>query len=93
MTITSIQVVGIQPRVHISRVRKGVIQMTAKNEEYIRVVGGFLEIRQKLGKGKLSTSGKSHNLFSTGGNVEVEGSDGMMLGVNLYKPIPKAERK
>ena len=68
--------------------------MTVKTEEYIRVVDGYLEIRQKLGKGTPSKStGKSMVFYSTIGNIEIEGSGGMMLGVNLYKPIPKAERK
>ena len=56
--------------------------MTTKTEEYIRVIDGHLEIRQKLGKGAPSSSGKSTIFFSTQGNIEV---DGYSLGVNLYK--------
>lgn len=48
--------------------------------EYIRVSGGFLEIRQKIGVGTLSKSGKSHTVVSTGGFKAVEGSD---VRVNL----------
>ena len=60
--------------------------MAANTEEYIRVVNGYLELRQKLGKGEVSGSGKSLVMFSTRGNMPVEGSDGYMIGVNLYKP-------
>ena len=52
----------------------------AKNGEYIKVEGGYLEIRQKLGPGKLSSSGKSKVVVSTGGFTAIEGSD---VRVNL----------
>lgn len=42
--------------------------------EYIRIAGGYLEIRQKLGSGQISASGKSNVLVSTGGFKPVEGS-------------------
>ena len=48
--------------------------------EYMRVTGGFLEIRQKVGAGKVSASGKSKVVVSTSGFKHVEGSD---LRVNL----------
>ena len=48
--------------------------------EYIRIAGGFLEIRQKLGAGQISTSGKSKVLVSTGGFKPVDGSE---VRVNL----------
>ena len=50
------------------------------NGEYIRVKGGYLENRQKVGKGKLSASGKNHTVVSTGGFTEVDGDD---IRVNL----------
>ena len=43
--------------------------------EYIKVEKGYLEIRQKLGAGTRSASGKSLTLVSTGGFKEVEGTD------------------
>ena len=49
-------------------------------EEYIRIAGGYLEIRQKLGSGQISASGKSTVLVSTGGFKPVEGSE---VRVNL----------
>jgi hypothetical protein len=48
--------------------------MVTKNDEYIRVAGGFLEIRQKVGKGTMSSSGKSMVVVSTGGFKAIEGS-------------------
>ena len=58
----------------------------ATTEEYIRVKDGYLELRQKLGKGEVSGSGKSLVMFSTRGNIDVEGSEGYRIGVNLYRP-------
>lgn len=54
--------------------------MTPKEGEYIRVAGGYLEIRQKIGAGHTSSSGKSQVVVSTGGFTEVTGSD---VRVNL----------
>lgn len=55
--------------------------MTTKNTaEYIRVEDGFLEIRQKIGAGHVSASGKSKVVVSTGGFKPVDGSD---VRVNL----------
>lgn len=50
------------------------------NGEYIRVKGGYLEIRQKVGKGALSSSGKSLVVVSTGGFTPIDGSE---IRVNL----------
>jgi hypothetical protein len=46
----------------------------------MRVEGGYLEIRQKVGTGKLSASGKNKVVVSTGGFKPVDGSD---VRVNL----------
>lgn len=50
------------------------------SEEYIRVKDGYLEIRQKVGKGTISSSGKNMTVVSTGGFQGIEGSD---IRVNL----------
>ena len=50
------------------------------NGEHIRVKDGYLEIRQKVGKGTLSSSGKSLVVVSTGGFQPVDGSE---VRVNL----------
>lgn len=49
--------------------------MVMENAEYIRVNKGFLEIRQKVGEGVLSKTGKSHVVVSTGGFKPVDSSD------------------
>jgi F0F1-type ATP synthase epsilon subunit len=55
--------------------------MAAKeNGEYIRIAGGYLEVRQKVGPGVTSSSGKSKVVVSTGGFTEIQGSD---VRVNL----------
>ena len=51
-----------------------------KTGEYIRVAEGYLEIRQKVTAGKLSTSGKNFTVVSTGGFKPIEGSE---LTLNL----------
>lgn len=38
----------------------------------------------------LSTSGKSHIVASTEGNMEVPGCPGLKLGLNAYVAAPKA---
>jgi len=48
--------------------------------EYIRVADGYLEIRQKIGAGVVSKTGKSNVVVSTGGFTEVEDSN---VRVNL----------
>jgi hypothetical protein len=50
------------------------------NGEYIRVQGGYLEIRQKIGAGRPSATGRNLVVVSTGGFKEIEGSG---LKVNL----------
>jgi len=56
-----------------------------KNVEY-EVEGGVLTLRidlaQNLGR---SASGKSVNVATTGGNVQLDGTDGAILGLNLYR--------
>ena len=54
--------------------------MKETNGEYIRIAGGYLEIRQKVGAGHVSSSGKSKVVVSTGGFTAVDGSD---VRVNL----------
>lgn len=49
-------------------------------EEYIRVKNGYLEIRQKIGAGTMSSTGKSKVVVSTSGFAAIEGSD---IKVNL----------
>lgn len=39
-----------------------------------------------------STSGKSNKVASTDGNIVVEGAGGLVLGLNAYRPIPKAPK-
>lgn len=59
-----------------------------KGEEvYARINGDFLEVRQKLGPGKPSSTGKTTILFTTGGNIVVQGQHNgkpVFLGVNCY---------
>ena len=43
--------------------------------EYIRIADGHLEVRQKVGKGTLSGSGKNRTVVSTGGFKPIDGSD------------------
>lgn len=50
------------------------------NGEHIRVKDGYLEIRQKIGKGTVSSSGKSLVVVSTGGFKPIDGSE---IRVNL----------
>lgn len=54
--------------------------------EYIRIAGGYLEIRQKIGAGHVSTSGKSKVVVSTGGFTVVEGSDVKVNLTAITKP-------
>jgi hypothetical protein len=54
--------------------------VTTNKGEYIKVEAGYLEIRQKMGPGVLSGTGKSKVLVSTGGFKPIEGSD---VRVNL----------
>ncbi len=55
------------------------------NEEYIRVKSGYLEIRQKVGAGVISKSGKSLNVVSTGGFKPVDDTD-MKVNLTVIKP-------
>ena len=56
-------------------------------DQYIRVNGGYLEIRQKLNGGKLSASGKSLVVVSTGGFQDVADSE---VRVNLTAIKPRS---
>ena len=47
---------------------------TTEGGEYVRVAGDFLEIRQKIGAGHTSSSGKSKVVVTTGGFKPVQGS-------------------
>ncbi len=49
--------------------------MAGKEGEYIRVIGGFLEIRQKVGAGVPSKSGKNKIVVGTSGFKAIEGSN------------------
>jgi hypothetical protein len=59
--------------------------MVSQNGEYIRVKGGYLEIRQKIGEGKPSATGRSLVVVSTGGFKEVEGGDGLKVNLTAIK--------
>jgi len=49
---------------------------TTNNGEYIRISkDGYLEIRQLVGKGRPSSTGKNLVVVSTGGFQAIEGSD------------------
>jgi len=37
----------------------------------------------------VSASGKSRTVASTRGNVQVEGADGLVLGLNAYRKVEK----
>jgi len=57
-----------------------------KNVE-TRVEGNKLVITCELtGEGEISSSGKSRVIASTKGNKAIEGTNGMVLGLNLYRP-------
>lgn len=55
------------------------------NGEYIRVKGGYLEIRQKVGAGRPSATGRSLVVVSTGGFKEIEGGDGVRVNLTAIK--------
>ncbi len=61
-----------------------------KNVE-IKVEGNKLiivvDLTQEFG---LSSSGKSMTIASTEGNVSVPGREEVKIGLNIYKPRPKA---
>lgn len=60
----------------------------------VRVEGDklIIEVDLKGDMGK-SGSGKSIGVASSHGNVRVEGAPGVMLGLNVFKPLPKTEWK
>lgn len=63
---------------------------TEKNgAEYIREVGGYLEIRKKLGAGHTSSTGKSQVIVSTGGFTECTGPTGLRVSVLAIRKTKK----
>lgn len=56
------------------------------------VKGNILTIKVDLSKeGGLSASGKTVSIGSSKGNKEIDGADGVYLGINVYRyPKPKA---
>ncbi len=56
----------------------------AKLENVVKVEDGRLIVNVALDGIKLSGSGKSVLLFSTGGNIKLE--DNVVLGLNAYRP-------
>ena len=69
--------------------------MPKENETYLRIStdGKFIEMRQLIDHdGSTSVSGKSQNLYTTGGNITV-GQDSrdrkVVAGINIYTPIKK----
>ena len=75
------------PQGKIERIRKGGKPiMASENGEYIRVKGGYLEIRQKVGAGRPSATGRNLVVVSTGGFKEVEGSEVRVNLTAIKKP-------
>ena len=60
--------------------------MAANTEEYVRVVGGYIEIRQKVGKGHPSSTGKNLVVVSTGGFKSITDSD-VRVNLTALRPI------
>ena len=58
----------------------------AADTEYIRVANGYLEIRQKLGEGRPSQSGKTTLLVSTGGFRAIANTD-VRVNLTATKPV------
>ena len=56
----------------------------ADKQDSIKVVDGRLIVDVALDGTKTSASGKSVLLFSTGGNIKV---DGVSLGINAYRKV------
>jgi hypothetical protein len=59
--------------------------MTGQNGEYIRVKDGYLEIRQRIGKGTPSSTGRSLVVVSTGGFKEIDGGSGLKVNLTAIK--------
>lgn len=59
--------------------------MPAQNGEYIRVAGGYLEIRQKIGQGTPSSTGRSLVVVTTGGFKEIDGGSGIKVNLTAIK--------
>lgn len=62
------------------------IQMNVEGNKLVIVV----DLDQEFG---LSSSGKSVTIASTEGNVSVPDHEEVKIGLNIYKPRPKGERK
>jgi hypothetical protein len=58
--------------------------MAKDSTEYIRVQDGFLEIRQKVGAGVPSKTGKSHIVVGTGGFKPIDGSN-LNISLNVIR--------
>lgn len=58
------------------------------------VKGNVLTITVDLGANLgQSSTGKSQIVATTGGNVEVVGTDGIKIGLNIYKPVAEKSGK
>ena len=58
--------------------------MAKDTMEYIRVQDGFLEIRQKVGAGVPSKTGKSQIVVGTGGFKTIDGSN-LSISLNVIR--------
>ncbi len=54
-------------------------------EEYSRIADGYLEVRMKVTPGRLSSSGKTNLIASTGGFKPIEG--GASLNLTATTPL------
>jgi len=59
--------------------------MASQSGEYIRVQGGYLEIRQKIGAGRPSATGRNLVVVSTGGFKEIDGGSGVRVNLTAIK--------
>lgn len=60
-----------------------------KTEMKGKVLTITIDTAQNLGP---SSTGKSSKVASTDGNIVIEGTDGLVLGLNAYRPLPKAPK-
>lgn len=68
------------PRVYLEIIRMKNIKTSVKDN--------VLTIRVKLdAKTSKSASGKSLIIASTQGNKPVDGADGVIIGLNIYRPV------
>ena len=59
---------------------------TTDTAEYMRVVDGYVEIRQKVGKGHLSSTGKNNVVISTGGFTAMTDTD-VRVNLTAIRPL------